>query len=383
MVVVEDHQEWEPSMNEITTIGLDLAKNVFEVHGVDATGVAVLRKRVRRGQVLAFFAGLPCCLVGIEACATAHYWARELRALGHEVRLMPPQYVKAYVKRNKNDAADAAAICEAVQRPSMRFVAVKTAEQQSALLMHRVRELLVRQRTMLANALRGHMAEFGFVTAQGLHNVARLVAIVRDDKDEHVPDMARQVLRVIADQLDDLETRIAAIETQIMAWHKTNPVSQRLATIPSNGPIIATAMAATVAEPGVFRSSREFAAWAGSRAAAELHRRQGTPRRDQQTRRQLSQAPVSQRRPCSAAALQGGQVRSLVSISAHPKTPLDRGCRPGEQDSTHCLGDHEQGRYLPTCHSGSLGRRAAVRSEACERKDARWQIGRPTDRENL
>jgi transposase len=255
MVVVEDHQEWEPSMNEITTIGLDLAKNVFEVHGVDATGVAVLRKRVRRGQVLAFFAGLPCCLVGIEACATAHYWARELRALGHEVRLMPPQYVKAYVKRNKNDAADAAAICEAVQRPSMRFVAVKTAEQQSALLMHRVRELLVRQRTMLANALRGHMAEFGFVTAQGLHNVARLVAIVRDDKDEHVPDMARQVLLVIADQLDDLETRIAAIETQIMAWHKTNPVSQRLATIPSNGPIIATAMAATVAEPGVFRSS--------------------------------------------------------------------------------------------------------------------------------
>jgi transposase len=155
MVVVEDHQEWEPSMNEITTIGLDLAKNVFQVHGVDATGAAVLRKRVRRGHVLAFFAGLPCCLVGIEACATAHYWARELRALGHEVRLMPPQYVKAYVKRNKTDAADAAAICEAVQRPSMRFVAVKTAEQQSALLMHRVRELLVRQRTMLANALPG------------------------------------------------------------------------------------------------------------------------------------------------------------------------------------------------------------------------------------
>jgi transposase len=263
MVVVEDHQEWEPSMNEITTIGLDLAKNVFQVHGADATGATVLRKRLRRGQVLAFFASVPRCLIGMEACATAHYWARELRALGHEVRLMPPQYVKAYVKRNKNDAADAEAICEAVKRPSMRFVPVKTAEQQSALLMHRGRELLVRQRTMLANTLRGHLAEFGLIAPLGLHKVAGLIAIVRDDKDARLPDMARQVLRVIADQLDDLETRIAAIEAQIMAWHKSNPVSQRLVTIPSIGPIIATAIAATVAEPREFRSGREFAAWLG------------------------------------------------------------------------------------------------------------------------
>ena len=181
LVVVEDHQEREPSMSEITTIGLDLAKNIFQVHGVDATDRVVLRKRLRRGQVLAFFAGLPPCLVGMEACATAHYWARELRALGQEVRLMPPQYVKAYVKRNKNDAADAEAICEAVRRPSMRFVPVKTAEQQSALLMHRERELLVRQRTMLANALRGHLAEFGLIAAQGLHKIAGLIAIIRDD----------------------------------------------------------------------------------------------------------------------------------------------------------------------------------------------------------
>ena len=152
-------------MNEITTIGLDLAKNVFQVHGVDATGAAVLRKRVRRSQVLAFFGHMPRCVVGMEACATAHYWARELKTLGHEVRLMPPQYVKAYVKRNKNDVADAEAICEAVERPSMRFVPVKTAEQQAALLMHRGRELLVRQRTMLANALRGHLAEFGLASA--------------------------------------------------------------------------------------------------------------------------------------------------------------------------------------------------------------------------
>ena len=250
-------------MNDITTVGLDLAKNVFQVHAVDETGTMVVRRRLRRSQVGAFFAGLPPCLVGMEACATAHYWAREVRALGHEVRLMPPQYVKAYVKRNKNDAADAEAICEAVKRPSMRFVPVKTTEQQSALLMHRGRELLVRQRTMLANALRGHLAEFGLIAAQGLPKVAELIAIIRDDKDARVPDMARHVLRVIAEQIDELAARIATIEAQIMAWHKNNPMSQRLATIPSIGPIIATAIAATVADPSVFRSGREFAAWLG------------------------------------------------------------------------------------------------------------------------
>jgi transposase len=250
-------------MSEITTIGLDLAKSVFQVHGIDDAGCIVLRKRLRRGQVVTFFAGLAPCLVGLEACATAHYWARELRTVGHDVRLMPPQYVKAYVKRNKNDAADAEAICEAVRRPSMRFVPVKTVEQQSALLMHRGRELLVRQRTMLANALRGHLAEFGLIAAQGLHNVAGLIAIVRDDKDERVPDIARQVLRILADQIDALSRRIVAIEAQILAWHKNNPTSQRLATIPGIGPIIATAVAATVADAGEFRSGREFAAWLG------------------------------------------------------------------------------------------------------------------------
>jgi transposase len=250
-------------MSEITTIGLDLAKNVFQVHGVDETGTAVVVKRLRRNQVIGFFAGLPPCVVGMEACATAHHWARELSGLGHEVRLMPPQYVKAYVKRNKNDAADAAAICEAVKRPSMRFVPVKTIEQQSALMMHRARDLLVRQRTMLANALRGHLAEFGLIGAQGLHKVAGLIAIVRDDMDERLPHMARQVLRIIADQISELQTRIAALEADILAWHKSNPVSQRLATIPGIGPIIATAIAATVADPGVFRSGREFAAWLG------------------------------------------------------------------------------------------------------------------------
>src|SRR6202171_6095693 len=173
-------------MNEITTVGLDLAKHVFQIHGVDASGATVVRKRLRRSEVLTFFARLPGCLIGLEACATAHYWARELQTVGHEVRLMPAQYVKAYVKRNKNDAADAEAICEAVRRPTMRFVPIKTAEQQSALLMHRGRELLIRQRTMLANALRGHLAEFGLIAAQGLHNVAELIAIIRNDEDERV-----------------------------------------------------------------------------------------------------------------------------------------------------------------------------------------------------
>jgi transposase len=176
---------------------------------------------------------------------------------------MPPQYVKAYVKRNKNDAADAAAICEAVKRPSMRFVPVKTIDQQSALLMHRARDLLIRQRTMLVNALRGHMAEFGLVEAQGLHKVAGLIAIVMDDSDKRIPVMARQALKMITGQIDELQTRISALEAQVLAWHKNNPVSQRLATIPGVGPIIATAITATVADASVFRSGREFAAWLG------------------------------------------------------------------------------------------------------------------------
>src|SRR5215210_5925870 len=195
----------EPSMSELTTVGLDLAKNVFQVHGVNAEGATVLRRQLRRAQVLAFFSRLPRCLVGLEACATSHYWARELRALGHEVRLMPAQYVKAYVKRNKNDAADAEAICEAVVRPSMRFVPVKTAEQQAAVLLHRGRERLVRQRTMLVNALRAHLAEFGVIGAQGLRNVAKLIAIIRDEEDARLPDMARQVLQVLALQIEQTE----------------------------------------------------------------------------------------------------------------------------------------------------------------------------------
>src|SRR5213595_565053 len=276
---------------QITTIGLDIAKNVFQVHGIDGNETVVVRKQLRRGKLIAFFESLARCVVGMEACGTAHYWARELRALGHEVRLMPAQYVKAYVKRNKNDAADAAAICEAVVRPTMRFVAVKTAEQQAAVLLHRGRERLVRHRTGLVNALRGHLAEFGVIAPQGLRNVGKLIAIVRDEGDARLPDLARQVLQVLAAQIEQLDAAVVAIERQLMAWHKSNPVSQRLATIPGIGPIIATAIAATVVEASGFRSGREFAAWLGlvprQNSTGGKHRLGGISKRGNQYLRRL------------------------------------------------------------------------------------------------
>jgi transposase len=246
---------------QLTTIGLDLAKHVFQVHGVDAAGNIVLRRRLRRGQMITFFAGLAPCLVGMEACATAHFWARELTALGHDVRLMPAQYVKAYVKRGKNDAADAAAICEAVSRPSMRFVPVKSEAQQAALMLHRARDLLVRQRTQLINAVRGHLAEFGIVEAQGAWNLPRVLAHLETEGE--LPEVARQILRLLAAQLDEAEQRIEDLDARIAAWHKASPASQRLATIPGIGPLVATAITATIADPSTFRSGREFAAWLG------------------------------------------------------------------------------------------------------------------------
>jgi transposase len=248
---------------QITTIGLDIAKNVFQVHGIDAKEKVVVRKQLRRSQVLAFFAALPPCLVGMEACATAHYWARELTKLGHEVRLMPPKDVKAYVKRNKNDAADAEAICEAVRRPTMRFVRIKSPEQQGQLMQHRTRDLLIRQRTQIINALRAHLAELGIVAAQGVAGVSELLAIVADDRDERLPIDARASVIVLAAQLEAMQTTIKAIEKRIIAQHRLNETSKRLETIPGIGIIGATAIAATVPDPTVFRSGRDFAAWIG------------------------------------------------------------------------------------------------------------------------
>ena len=250
-------------MNEITTIGIDLAKNVFQVHGVDARGAVVVRRQLRRGAVLRYFETLPPCLIGMEACATAHYWGRELRAMGHEVRLIPPAYVKPYVKRNKNDAADAEAICEAVTRPSMRFVGIKTVEQQSILSVHRARDLLVRQRTMLINSLRGLMAEFGVAEAQGRRGATRLIEIVGDETDERVPALARRVLGSLVAQLHGTACQVRILDREIAAWHRQSDVSRRLATIPGIGPVTATAIAASVPDPSVFASARQFSAWLG------------------------------------------------------------------------------------------------------------------------
>jgi transposase len=247
----------------ITTIGLDIAKNVFQVHGIDAAEKVVIRKQLRRSQVLKFFAALPPCLVGMEACATAHYWARELTKLGHEVRLMPAKDVKAYVKRNKNDAADAEAICEAVRRPTMRFVQVKSAEQQGRLMQHRARDLLLRQQTQVTNALRAHLAELGIVAAQGREGLKQLLAIIADERDERLPIDARAGLIVLAAQLQALHTMIGSIERRLTVQHRANEASKRLQSIHGIGIIGASAIAATVTDPKAFRSGRDFAAWIG------------------------------------------------------------------------------------------------------------------------
>ena len=248
---------------KITTIGLDIAKNVFQVHGIDAAEKVVVRKQLRRGQVLAFFRALPRCLIGIEACATSHCWARELTKLGHQVRLMPAKDVKAYVKRNKNDAADAEAICEAVRRPTMRFVQIKSVEQQGQLMLHRARDLLMRQRTQLINALRAHMAELGIVAAQGREGVKELLKIIASEHDARLPVDAHASLVVLAAGLQALQMMIGSIERRIIAQHRSDEASKRLRSIPGIGIVGATAIAATVTDPKVFRSGRDFAAWIG------------------------------------------------------------------------------------------------------------------------
>ena len=248
---------------QITTIGLDIAKNVFQVHGVDRHGKTVLRKRLTRAKVLTLFASLPPCLVGLEAGGGAHHWARELCALGHDARLMPPQYVKAYVKTNKHDAADAEACCEAVQRPSMRFVPVKSEEQQATLMLHRVRDQLIGQRTATINALRGHLTELGIVAAQRRAGVRQLLAVLGEVEDDRIPPLAREMLQTLVAHLRDLDAKIADLDRRLVALTRTDPVCQSLAAVPGVGPVIATAFAATVPDASAFRSGRHLAAWLG------------------------------------------------------------------------------------------------------------------------
>jgi transposase len=250
-------------MQTITTIGLDIAKSVFQVHGVDAAGQVVIRRQLKRRYVLAFFEKLPPCLVGIEACASSHHWSRELKALGHTVRLMPPAYVKPYVKRQKNDAADAEAICEAVTRVNMRFVATKTPEQQSCLMLHRTRHLFIRQQTSVINVIRAHLAELGIVAPIGRKGVEELLDVIADRSDKRIPEIARTCLIALGAQLRSLKAQILEFDRIIMAWHRSNETSRRLDAIPGVGPMLATALVASVADPKIFRSGRNFSAWIG------------------------------------------------------------------------------------------------------------------------
>ena len=250
-------------MQTVTTIGLDIAKSVFQVHGVDAAGQVVVRRQLKRRYVLAFFEKLPPCLIGVEACASSHHWSRELQALGHKVRLMPPAYVRPYVKRQKNDAADAEAICEAVTRANMRFVETKTPEQQGCLMLHRTRHLFIRQQTAVINAIRAHLAEFGIVAPVGRNGVEELLGVVADASDKRLPEIARACLAALGAQLRMLKAQILEFDRMINAWHRSNETSKRLDEIPGVGPALATALVASVADPRAFRSGRDFSAWIG------------------------------------------------------------------------------------------------------------------------
>src|SRR5436305_2948271 len=250
-------------MQTIITIGLDIAKSVFQVHGVGADGQVVVRRQLKRRYVLAFFQKLSPCLVGIEACASSHYWSRELQALRHSVRIMPPAYVKPYVKRQKNDMADAEAICEAVTRANMRFVPTKTPEQQSGLMLHRTRHLFIPQQTSVINAIRAHLAEFGVIAPIGRKGVEELLRVVADPNDKRVPEVVRACLAALGSQLLSLKKQILEFDRMILAWHRSNQTSKRLNCIPGVGPLLATALVASVGEPTSLRSGHNYPACIG------------------------------------------------------------------------------------------------------------------------
>ncbi len=250
-------------MGETTIIGLDVAKQIFQVHGVSADGKVTVKRQLRRSQMIGFFGKLTRCVVGLEACGGSHFWAREIRALGHDVRLIPPAYVKPYVKRGKTDAVDAEAICEAVSRPTMRFVPIKTAECHAALMVLKTRDLLVRQRTQAINALRGHLAEVGIVEAKGAAKVEMLFEIIRDENDGRLPPAARTALKMLTEQIEALTERVDTLERKIVAEVRRDDTMRRLTTIPGIGPITAATIQALVPDPGAFTSGRHFAAWIG------------------------------------------------------------------------------------------------------------------------
>ena len=320
-------------MSEVSTVGIDLAKSVFQIHGSDASGGVVFRKKLRRDQVLAFFAQLPPCVVAMEACASAHYWAREIAGFGHDTRLIPPVYVKPFVKRQKNDMADAEAICEAAQRPTMRFVQGKSAEAQASAVVFRTRDLLVRQRTQLINALRGHLMEFGYVVRQGAGHVGKLVDIVNDPASD-IPAEARRVLAVIAESLQALQSQIVFLDREIASRAKADPVAKRLMTIPGVGPVTATALVALAPAASSFRRGRDFAAWLGlvprQHSSGGKERLGRTTKMGERSLRRLliigasSATKVAARDPDKASAWLSGMLarkpRMLVTVALANKT---------------------------------------------------------------
>jgi transposase len=257
------HKPGEATTMKITTIGLDLAKNVFQVHGIDEQGKAVLRKQLRRNQVAAFFANLPPCLVGMEACGSAHHWARKIEQLGHTVKLMAPQFVKPYVKTNKNDAADAEAICEAVSRPQMRFVPIKNVEQQAVLALHRARQGFVKARTAQANQIRGLLGEYGIILPQGISHITKRLPAILEDGENELPGSFRALLDRLGEHLKELDRQMGELEVQIHHWHRENEASRKLEQVPGIGPITASALVATIGDANSFKNSRQLAAWLG------------------------------------------------------------------------------------------------------------------------
>jgi transposase len=364
-------------MGEANTIGIDIAKSVFQIHGVDADGTVVIRKRVSRAKFLEFFADLPPCVVGMEACATAHRWARELKKLGHDTRLMPPTYVKAYVKRGKNDAADAAAICEAVTRPSMRFVPIKSVEQQSALMLHRTRDLLIRQRTQLINALRAHLAELGLVAAKGREGLQQLVIAVTESSDERLPSNARFACQSIVAQLHAVQTQVNGFDKRITQAHRANADSKRLDAIPGFGVILSAAVVATMTDPKAFKTGREFAAWIG--AAAELDRWKGTPRLDFQAGRSLPTTTIG--RWCNIHCQDRPDATAQISLGDRTAgSSAGQGGRgsAGQQDGADRLGGAGQGRDLSG--TGTLWQRrhrcSGLRARHCNVNKCETRRGR-------
>ena len=335
-------------MQAVTTIGLDIAKSVFQVHGIDAEGNVIVRRQLKRRHVLTFFQKLPLCLVGIEACASSHHWSREIKALGHTVRLMPPAYVKPYVKRQKNDATDAEAICEAVRRPTMRFVETKTPEQQSCLTLHRTRHLFIRQQTAVINAIRAHLAEFGIVAPVGRQGVDKLLDIVADARDTRLPELARACLAALGNQLRMLKAQILKFDRMITAWHRSNETSKRLDALPGVGPALATALVASVADPKAFRSGRDFSAWVGLVPKQNSSGGKQKLGSISKARRPLFAQPVHRRRARRDPLRQ--DPRNRTSALAHrvidAATDQNRRYRACQQDRQNGLGPDGQGRTL-------------------------------------